>query len=91
MELKSKILSLRELIFEYKIQEAMKYFDEIILEVIKLIECSKGNIKENLLEMVKYLEISLLNKDYLLFTDILTYELIPLIKDNTEEEYCKDE
>ncbi len=91
MNTQSKILKLRDEIFNYKISEAMKDFDEIISEIFTLIESVDTQIKDKFMEVIKYLEISLINKDYLLLTDILTYEISPLMLYISEEEIKKNE
>lgn len=84
-ELEKKINAVEELVFLGKFNEIFTN----ILDIVESMETSKkykDKKNEELWEQIlKYLMISLENKDYLLASDILKYELKPILDDFFEE------
>lgn len=73
---KNTIKSIREKIYEYNIKNALN--DTVLLiESLNLQLSDNNRLKYN--EIVKYIVLSMENKDYELLSDILKFELEPFL------------
>ena len=78
-EIIKSIEEIENLIFDFKLKEAMnnisKLTENLILSSTQL--CEANLIK--LIDIIKIMNIALVNTDYLLYNDILEYELKPFL------------
>lgn len=84
-ELEKKINMVEDLVFSGKFNEA----STDVLYIVESIESKKKDkdkkIEELWKQVLNYIIISLENKDYLLVSDILKYELKPILNNLVEE------
>ncbi|AWI03677.1 hypothetical protein [Clostridium drakei] len=73
-------------IFEYDIKNAFENINSLINSLSNALTSIPQEYAVNMNEIFNYMNISLENKDYLIYSDILKYELEPLIH---KIEVCK--
>ena len=70
-------------ILDFKFNEAVRFLIELLDDILKDTTKSEILSQSQLHEVIKFIEMSLTNKDYLFLYDLLQYELKPLL-DNVE-------
>lgn len=80
LDLKKDIQIIEELVFKYD-------FNEVVLRTVKIVEYINNKVvfdgdetKNNWLNIIQYLMTGIENKDYLVISDILKFELLPFLK-----------
>ncbi len=66
---------IQELIFKFDIKTAMNYIVELSDRLLSLSESLNSNELQELGEIFNYLNVALSNKDYLLYSDILEFDV----------------
>ncbi|WP_032121988.1 hypothetical protein [Clostridium amazonitimonense] len=74
-EILSNIDEIQELIFNFNIKSSMNCITEMTDSLLIFSNSLNGNELEDLYKIFNYLNMALANKDYILYCDILEYNL----------------
>ena len=74
------IYIIEECISEYDIKKLMKYVDLLVEELLKALSMVDKEHTNHINNLFYNANVALLNKDYILYEDILEYELKPILE-----------